>query len=34
MDFGLTREAELQQLLEDLKSGTAVQRDPVYSKQE
>ncbi|UWP59362.1 L,D-transpeptidase family protein [Ruminococcus gauvreauii] len=31
--FRIDQEAELQQLLEDLKSGTAVQRDPVYSKQ-
>ncbi|MCH1983276.1 L,D-transpeptidase/peptidoglycan binding protein [Ruminococcus sp. OA3] len=31
--FRIDQEAELQQLLEDLKSGTAIQRDPVYSKQ-
>lgn len=31
--FRIDQEAELQQLLEDLKSGTAIQRDPIYSKQ-
>lgn len=31
--YRIDREAELQQLMDDLKSGTDVKRDPIYSKQ-